>query len=146
MVLDDTATGRDQQTERAGEQKSGEVRECARGSSVGRYILAGLIGHGGMGLVYKAFDPDLNRPVALKLLTVSGTGHEEEESSRQALNRSRLLREAQALAQLAHPNVVTIYDVGTFGEAVFIAMELVEGQTLKEWLKEQSAARRKFFR
>src|SRR4051794_22800823 len=85
-----------------------------RGTCVGRYLLLDELGHGGMGVVYKAYDPDLDRPIALKLLIVEGGG-----SSSQ---RDRLLREAQALARLQHPNVVAVHDVGTFGNDVFLAM------------------------
>ncbi len=109
-----------------------EALTLARGASVGRYLVAGRIGQGGMGQVYQAFDPDLNRPVALKLLHVAQ--QKADQSDELSLLQSRLLREAQALAQLSHPNVVTVYDVGTFEDAVFIAMELVEGKTLQDWL------------
>ena len=101
------------------------------GTRVGRYVLLTDIGLGGMGVVYKAHDPQLERPIALKLLRA--TGDDEAASG----FRERLLREAQALAQLQHPNVVAVYDVGTFGDGVFIAMEFVEGQTLTRWIKEQ---------
>ncbi len=79
-----------------------------------------------MGAVYRAFDPELNRNIAIKLLKLSRRGR--------ALARERMLREAQALAQLSHPNVIAIHDVGTFDEGVFIAMELVEGKTVSQWL------------
>ncbi len=108
-----------------------------RGTSVGRYLVAEMIGRGGMGVVYKAFDPDLNRPVALKLLRVkSGEGSTSGGGSTSP-NRTRLLREGQALAQLSHPNVVTVFDVGSHEESVFIAMEYVDGQTLKQWLLQE---------
>src|SRR5262249_51516802 len=81
---------------------------------------------GGMGFVLTAFDPELERMVALKLI------RPEETSSSRA--RTRLIREAQALAKLQHPNVVTVYDVGTLADEVFIAMELVSGRTLGAWL------------
>src|SRR6478735_1209221 len=96
-----------------------------RGTCVGRYVILDSIGRGGMSVVYKAWDPDLNRQIALKLIRTSDT-----ESG--AL-RERLLREAQALAQLSHPNVLAVHDVGSFGVHVFIATEFVDGQTLRRW-------------
>jgi predicted Ser/Thr protein kinase len=93
--------------------------------TVGRYRIENVLGEGGMGIVYAAFDPDLERRVALKLLS-SGEGTE---------LRARLLREARAMARLAHPNVVTVYEVGTHGGRDFVAMELVEGETLKAWIE-----------
>jgi hypothetical protein len=98
----------------------------ARGTSVGRYLLLDELGHGGMGVVYKAYDPQLDRPIALKLIQTA-------EDSVTAL-RDRLLREAQALARLSHPNVIAVHDVGVFEGQVFVAVEYVEGQTLKQWL------------
>ncbi|MCA9648648.1 MAG: tetratricopeptide repeat protein [Myxococcales bacterium] len=99
------------------------------GTAVGRYVVVGRIGAGGMGVVYMAFDPELGRRVALKLLRRKADGERA---------RLRLLREAQALARLSHPNVVTIYDVGEHAGQVFLAMEFVEGQTLRKWLRERS--------
>ncbi|HYO59529.1 tetratricopeptide repeat protein [Archangium sp.] len=98
------------------------------GSTLSRYVLRERIGLGAMGEVYAAYDPELDRQVALKLLRPEGRQVEE--------LRLRLLREAQALARLSHPNVVAVHDVGMCGERVFLAMELVEGTTLAEWLKE----------
>jgi serine/threonine protein kinase/tetratricopeptide (TPR) repeat protein len=106
----------------------------ARGTCIGRYLLLEPVGTGGMGVVYKAIDPQLNRPIALKLLRA-----DEESTDAQ---RDRLLREAQALARLQHPNVVAVFDVGTFGGDVFIAMELVEGRTLRAWLADAKPNRR----
>jgi len=100
-----------------------------KGTAVGRYLVLEKLGTGGMGVVYAAYDPELNRRVALKLLRASALGLEAEEG------RQHLLREAQAMACVSHPNVVPVYDVGTFGSEVFLAMELVEAQTLREWLK-----------
>ncbi len=99
------------------------------GTRLGRYVVLEEIGQGGMGLVFSAYDPELNRKVALKLLRPN--------QSERKRARSRLLLEAQALAKLAHPNVITVYDVGTVGERVFVAMELIEGTTLKGWLAEK---------
>jgi eukaryotic-like serine/threonine-protein kinase len=97
-------------------------------SQVGRYILLKQLGKGGMGVVYSAYDPDLDRKVALKLLRPdAGTDSEEA--------RARLLREAQAMARVSHPNVIPVFDVGIWGDQVFLAMEIVDGGTLASWLK-----------
>ncbi len=101
-----------------------------RGSTLSRYVVLERLAKGGMGEVYAAYDPDLDRKVAIKLLRsdLHGTGASAE-------LRLRLLREAQAMARLAHPNVVTVHDVGLIGDQVFVAMEFVEGETLTQWLK-----------
>src|SRR6185436_1761798 len=96
------------------------------GVRIGRYVVVGFLGRGGMGVVYVAHDPELNRNVALKVLRSAGAGADR--------FRDLLLREGQAMAQLAHPNVVTVFDVGSIDQRVFIAMELVEGMTLSRWL------------
>ncbi|WAS90661.1 serine/threonine-protein kinase [Nannocystis punicea] len=101
-----------------------------RGALVGRYVVLETLGVGGTGVVYAAYDPELNRKVALKLLRSAALARSPE-------LRGRLLREAQALARLSHPNVVAVYDVGTFGPSVFIAMELIEGVTLGAWLAQR---------
>jgi eukaryotic-like serine/threonine-protein kinase len=101
------------------------------GASIGRYVVQELLGEGGMGAVYKAFDGELSRAVALKVINADvGQG------GTRASGKERLLREAQALARLAHPNVLPVYDVGTFGDGVFIATEFVAGRTLRAWLKD----------
>src|ERR1700722_11364601 len=105
-----------------------------RGVSIGRYVLLDVLGKGGMGIVYSAFDPQLDRRIAIKVLRPQAA-HESREA------QDRLLREAQAMARLSHPNVVAVHDVGTFGESVFLAMELVEGTTLKSWLEENGTTR-----
>ena len=95
------------------------------GDRVGRYEILGVIGEGGMSFVYLAHDPELDRDVALKLMRVR-VGSE---------GARRLRREAQALAQLSHPNVVPVYDAGMVGGQAFVAMEYVEGNTLRRWLR-----------
>jgi serine/threonine protein kinase/tetratricopeptide (TPR) repeat protein len=102
-------------------------RPVDRGATIGRYVILDTLGIGGMGVVYKAYDPELDRPVALKLWR--GDGQEA------AAFRNRLVREAQALARLSHPNVIAVHDVGTYNDSVFVAMEFVEGHTLREWLR-----------
>jgi tetratricopeptide (TPR) repeat protein/tRNA A-37 threonylcarbamoyl transferase component Bud32 len=98
-------------------------------ATYGRFVTRGVIGRGGMGVVMRARDPELDRDVALKvLLPAQWRGTE------QSIGAPRLQREAQAMARLSHPNVVTVYEMGTAGEARFIAMELVEGTTLRGWL------------
>lgn len=93
--------------------------------TVGKYRLEGVLGSGGMGVVWRAVDPDLERAVAIKLLHAGGT---------EPTLRSRLLREARAMARLKHPNVLTVYEVGTDANRDYIAMELVDGDTLEGWL------------
>jgi tetratricopeptide (TPR) repeat protein len=98
------------------------------GTPVGRYVLRARIGEGGMGVVYAAHDPELDRVVALKVLRADAAGDP-------AAVRTRVQREAQALARLADPHVVAVYDVGASDHGIFIAMELVEGETLRAWLR-----------
>ncbi|MFV8750334.1 protein kinase domain-containing protein [Nannocystaceae bacterium ST9] len=100
------------------------ARELARGETVGRYVILEKLGAGAMGIVHAAWDPDLDRKVALKLL--HGERHGQ-----------RLLREAQAMARLSHPNVITVHDVGEVEARVFMAMEFVEGTTLAGWASER---------
>jgi len=100
------------------------------GDKVDRFSILGRIGHGGMGVVFSAYDPRLDRKVALKLLRSSDDSSLTPEEA-----QARLLREAQALAQQSHPNVIAVYDVGTYKSEVYIAMELVEGKTLGQWLR-----------
>lgn len=102
------------------------------GERVDRYVVTGTLGSGGLGSVYEAYDPELDRHVALKLLkpqvaSAHGTGS----------FQLRMLREAQAMAKLSHPNVVHVYDVGTHGEQVYIAMDRVRGDTLGRWAKDE---------
>ncbi len=109
----------------AAEGTAAAAAAAAKGT-VGKYRLDRVIGTGGMGIVWAAFDPDLERSVALKLLRVEAT---------EPTMRTRLLREARAMAKLRHPNVVTVFDVGTDSGRDYIAMELVEGGTLDSWLE-----------
>jgi len=116
VVIGDDATA----DERAsGSMRSAEVEER-------RYVVVETLGRGGMGTVVRAYDPRLRREVALKRLRADVLDSAAE---------ARLIREAQAMAQLSHPNVVAVYDVGRSDRGVEIAMELVEGVTLRGWLQ-----------
>lgn len=103
------------------------------GTLVGRYRVIEELGVGGMGVVYKAYDPELDRCVAIKLVSATTLPDE--------LAQRRLLREAQALARIAHPNVLTVHDVGTYQGGVFMAAELAEGATLREWARQPRSRR-----
>src|SRR5213080_4377358 len=102
---------------------SGESTDAAapRGGTVGRFVVLGTLGAGGMGVVMAAWDPLLDRKVALKLLRGEDSG-------------DRLEREAQAMARLSHPNVAAVHEIGSVGAQRFVAMELVDGGTLKGWM------------
>ncbi|HEY0135946.1 MAG TPA: serine/threonine-protein kinase, partial [Nannocystis sp.] len=104
--------------------------ELPRGSSadpgtIGRFVVLRRLGEGGMGVVYSAFDEQLGRRVAIKLL------HQADDSD---LARARVYHEAQALARLSHPNVVQVYEVGEHGDGLYVAMEFVTGETLRAWM------------
>jgi eukaryotic-like serine/threonine-protein kinase len=113
-----------------------------RGGMIGRYIVLGLLGKGGMGIVYSAYDPELDRKVALKLLRIVNRKKGDDLDAK----RARLLREAKAIARLSHPSVVVVYDVGTYQDQVFIAMELVEGMTALRWRDTQRPSWREILR
>ncbi|MEM7049569.1 MAG: serine/threonine-protein kinase [Acidobacteriota bacterium] len=103
-----------------------------RGTTIGRYVVLALAGEGAHGRVYAAWDPQLDRKVALKVLRSPDSDRA----------RRRLLREAKALAQLTHPNVLPVYDAGSEGSQVYLATELVEGLSLNAWLAEGRRSRR----
>ena len=102
----------------------------AIGAQLGRYRIEQELGSGGMGVVYAAFDPDLERRIALKVLRIADTGEA----------RHRLLREARAMARLRHPNIVVVYEVGSADGLDFVAMELLEAGSLADWLKDSTRA------
>ena len=118
--LDACASCRDVVTQVARARSPDHALE--RGHTVGRYVIGELVGRGAMGRVYSAWEPELDRRVALKLLAAAG-----------ADARTRVVREAQAMARLDHPNVVGVHEVGTADDAVYVAMELVDGDTLRAW-------------
>jgi len=99
------------------------------GDRVGRYVVLSQLGSGGMGIVYTAYDPELDRKVALKVVRSWLVGREEA--------HTRFVREARAMARISHRGVVPIHDVGTLGDSVFLAMELVDGRNARRWLDEE---------
>jgi serine/threonine protein kinase len=92
---------------------------------LGRFVLIREIGSGGMGTVYMAYDDHLDRKVALKILSNA--------KPRGRRRRTQILREARAAARVAHPNVISIYEVGEADGLIYIAMEYVDGGTLLQW-------------
>ncbi len=98
---------------------------------LGRYELRTCIGSGGLGVVYSAVDPELARTIAVKLVRPDLAFGENAIEA-----QARLLREAQTMAKLSHHHVIHVYDVGTWGDAVWVAMEWVDGQSLRDWVKE----------
>lgn len=102
------------------------------GETIGRFQLTGLLGRGGMGVVYAAFDVALHREVALKLLPADAVESED--------RRRRLLREARSAAAVSHPNIAAVFDVGEIDGAVFIAMERVHGRSLRAALEAAAGA------
>jgi len=111
-----------------GSQETVSMASLTKGMEFGRYKIVHRVGSGGMGTVYSAFDPTLDRTVALKVL------HDKVES---ADAEQRLLREAQAMARLSHPNVVTVHDAGMKDGRPYVAMEFVEGYDLRTWLRRE---------
>jgi tetratricopeptide (TPR) repeat protein len=102
------------------------------GTAVGRYTILDRIGAGGMGVVYAALDAELERKVAIKMLRAGRSA-----ADRAADYEARLVTEARAMAQLSHPNVVAVFEIGRFGDQMFLVMELVDGETLSHWIAEK---------
>ncbi|MCH9684589.1 MAG: protein kinase [Deltaproteobacteria bacterium] len=101
---------------------------------IGRFVVIKRIGQGGMGMVYAAYDDTLDRKVAVKLLHPRGGSGGDDA-------RARLIREAQALARLSHPAVIHVYEVGTWQDQVYLAMEFVDGTTMAVWQRQGQESR-----
>ncbi len=106
--------------------RGGDDALLRSGDTVARYRIEGLLGRGGMGVVYRARDPDLDRVLAIKLVRSRHRGGD------------RMLREAQAMARLDHPNVAPVFDVGMRGEQVFLVMPFLAGGTLGDWCRKRA--------
>ena len=122
--LGDAELARPLRRELAGETRS----ETAVKTRIGRLRILRTLGAGGMGVVHAAYDPNLDREVAVKLIR----GGQDN-----AAARLRLEREAQALAKLAHPNIVSVFDVDTHDGQIWVSMEFVHGRTLRVWLEQE---------
>ncbi|MBL9016965.1 MAG: protein kinase, partial [Myxococcales bacterium] len=109
--------------DRSSESSAAQNRRA--GEKLGRYVILELLGRGAMGIVYAAYDPQLDRRVALKLMRPD---------RRRTSLAERFLREGQSMARLSHPNVVAVHDVGVLDDGIFLAMEYVAGRTLQRWL------------
>ncbi len=94
---------------------------------IGRFIVLEPLGEGGMGFVYAAYDETLDRKIAIKVLRP-------ESADKPAATREHLLREAQAMARVSHSNIVTVHEIGSVDDQVFIAMEFIRGRTLAAWI------------
>jgi tetratricopeptide (TPR) repeat protein len=106
---------------------------------IGRFVIRGQLGVGGMGVVYRAYDPKLDREVALKLIHARAF-------AKLDVLRARLLQEAKVLAQLEHPNVVRVYEVDEHEGEVFVALQLVAGPDLRGWQRAESPAAEQILR
>src|SRR5580698_6976484 len=106
----------------------GATPSLAPGQQLGQYTIEAAIGAGGMGVVFRANDTKLHRPVAIKFLSTDLAD---------AAARRRFQREAQMASSLNHPHILTVYDVGEFQGRQYLATEFVDGGTLKSWAQRQ---------
>ncbi len=130
--MTDAFTPSSQRTLDDGADLGSDADAPRRGEQIGHFTIVDRLGAGGMGIVYAAYDVELNRKVAIKLLRVE-SGHD------QSIGRARLMREAQAMAQVDHANVVTVFEVGKHRGDVYIAMEFIDGETFGGWRKRTGA-------
>lgn len=121
----DSATAPTQDGDVADDLVPDESKVIVRTTRLGRFLLLKEIGAGGMGTVFAAYDEQLDRKVALKLLRKPRLGSERQ--------RLQILREARAAARISHPNVVAIYEVNEADGLIHIAMEYIDGETLLKW-------------
>lgn len=106
------------------------VDALPRGATVGRYVILGRLGFTGTGVIYAAFDPELDRKIAIKLIVIDG-----DDPDRFAEERARLLAKAEAATKVSHKCTVEVHDVGTVAGGIFIAMEYIDGIDLRQWME-----------
>jgi tetratricopeptide (TPR) repeat protein len=128
--LGQEATDANEQTSDTVGLPEGKPAGIRQGTRIGRYLVLERLGAGGMGTVYAAYDPELDRKIALKFLFESASHSENA--------RAEVMREGQSMARLSHPNVCSVYDVGDHEDRIFFALEHIEGVTLRKWLKASS--------
>src|SRR5690606_2999014 len=116
----------------ANDSKAAPAPELAPGASIGQYRIDSVLGRGGMGVVYRATDTKLHRPVAIKFLSAADPNPNV---------RRRFAQEAETTSALNHPHIVTVFDVGEHGGQPFIVSELVDGGTLDEWAAKHRSRR-----
>ncbi len=126
-----SASNRGTPAPRSGELAGQGALKFGPPTRLGRFTVLELLGQGGMGVVYACYDGELDRKVAVKLL-------QKQKPQNLEVARVRLLREAQAMARLSHPNIVMVLDVGSVDEQMFVAMEFVRGQGLDAWVQKES--------
>ncbi len=106
------------------------IEDLPRGTTVAGHVILGRVAMGEMGVVYAAFDPDLDRKVAIKLLPIDDDDEEQAEALRE-----HLLHQAEAATKISHPSVAQVHDVGTFDGGIFIATEFIDGIDLRQWME-----------
>jgi serine/threonine-protein kinase len=116
-----------------------EVPDGTRWGELGRYLVQRRLGRGGMGIVYVALDTLLNREVALKVLDSTGASGASRPADDQGAQHAGLLREARIAAAIEHERIARVYDVGEHDGLAFVAMELVRGPTLRQWMADHRA-------
>lgn len=135
IAASDTGSGRGESFQGSGPQcNSGDTdSKLGPGESLGRLVLGDTLGSGAFGRVVSAYDPELKRKLAVKILkseVFQSLGGQDAQR--------RLLREARAMAKISHANVVTVHDIGMVDEQVYVAMEFVEGGNMRDWLDQES--------
>jgi len=130
--------GLDQTMVIGGDSKMATINPLANIKSFGRYQVEGILGKGAMGIVYRGVDPKISRHVAIKTLHLHDGMGSNNDNENLAESKDRFFREAETAGNLSHANIVTIYDVGEEGDLGYIAMDLLTGAPLSEFIKPEN--------